>query len=65
MQLGFDPRDRDRMHELAVKAQEGTLTDQEQAELEEYRRVGRLLDLMHSKARRSLQRLATAPESHE
>jgi uncharacterized protein YnzC (UPF0291/DUF896 family) len=42
------------MHELAGKAQDGTLTGAEAAELESYRRVGRLLDLMRSKARRSL-----------
>lgn len=54
LKLDFDDQDRQRMHHLAVKAQDATLTGAEEAELESYRRVGRLLDLMHSKARRSL-----------
>jgi uncharacterized protein YnzC (UPF0291/DUF896 family) len=45
-----------RMHELAVKNQDDKLTAKEKRELENYRRVGFLLDLMHSKARRSLKR---------
>ena len=44
------------MHELAVKNQDDLLTPQEKAEMENYRRVGFLLDLMHSKARRSLKK---------
>lgn len=56
LQLNFVEQDRTRMHILAVKAQEGTLTRQEQDELNCYRRIGRLLDLMHSKARRSLRK---------
>lgn len=54
LKLDFDDQDRARMHELAAKAQAGTLTGAEEAELESYRRVGRLLDMMRSKARRSL-----------
>ena len=42
------------MHELAVKNQEDRLSPKEKAEMENYRRVSFLLDLMHSKARRSL-----------
>jgi len=57
LQLTIDPEDRARMHELAVKNQDGLLTPQEQEELENYRRVGRFLDLLASKARRSLRRL--------
>ena len=60
LDLSFDPRDRKRMHQLALKAQAGTLTEQEATELDNYRRVGRLLDLMQSKARLSLKR-AGAP----
>jgi hypothetical protein len=44
------------MHELAVKNQEDKLTAKERTELENYRRVSFLLDLMHSKARRSLKK---------
>lgn len=54
LKLEFDDEDRARMHALAAKAQRGELTDAEEAELESYRGVGRLLDLMRSKARRSL-----------
>jgi hypothetical protein len=49
----FEEQDLARMHELAVKVQAGALDEDEEAELESYRRIGRLLDLMRSKARRS------------
>jgi hypothetical protein len=52
--LEFGQADRERMHQLALKAQEGRLTTQEEVELENYRRVGNLLSLMKSKARKSL-----------
>jgi hypothetical protein len=50
----FPQRDLDRMHELAVKNQDGNLTEGDQRELEAYRRVGRLLDLLSAKARLAL-----------
>ena len=56
LKLDFDQQDRDRMHELALKAQEGSLTPPEEAALDNYRRVGRILDLLHSKARLSLKK---------
>jgi hypothetical protein len=56
LKLGFDQQDRDRMHALAVKNQDGALTEHGQRELESYRRVGRLLDLLAVRARRSLAR---------
>ena len=56
LDIRFDSRDLDRMHELATKNQDVRLTRGEQSELENYRRVSFLLDLMHSKARRSLQK---------
>jgi hypothetical protein len=52
--LEFGQEDRERMHQLALKAQEGRLTAQEEVELENYRRVGNLLSMMKSKARKSL-----------
>ncbi len=55
LRLHFDQPDLDRIHALAVKAQDGALSEDEQAELENYRRVGRLLDLMHPKTRLTLQ----------
>ncbi len=56
LQLDLDPYDRDRMHELAVKNQEGALTSDEQEELDSYRRVGYFVDLMRSRARLALKR---------
>lgn len=53
--LGFDQTDRDRMTMLMAKAKEGELTEAEATELEHYRHVGRLLELMKSRARRSIQ----------
>jgi hypothetical protein len=53
--LDFTPADRDRMHRLAVRNQDGLLTEAEQQELDSYRRVGRMLDLLSSKARQALQ----------
>jgi hypothetical protein len=54
LKFGFPPRDRDRMHELAAKNQDGALTATERRELDSYRRVGRLLDLLAARARRAL-----------
>jgi hypothetical protein len=54
LKLGFTQGDRDRMHELAVKNQDGALAEAEQHELDSYRRVGRLLDLLVARARLSL-----------
>ncbi len=52
----FDKGQLERMHQLVTKNQEGKLTAKEKHELENYRRVGFLLDLMHSKARRALKK---------
>jgi hypothetical protein len=48
------------MHELALRAQAGCLIAAEESELESYRRIGRLLEVMRSKARRSLARAGLA-----
>jgi hypothetical protein len=50
----FDQADRDRMRELSAKARTGTLTAEEDAEAGRYELVGHLLNIMQSKARRSL-----------
>ncbi len=52
--LDFSAADRERMHALAVKNQAGALDPQELEELDSYRRIGRLLDLLRSKARQAL-----------
>ncbi len=61
LRLEFDEQDRARMHELAVRAQQGTLSAADEADLSSYRGVGRLLELMRSKARRSLRRAGIEP----
>jgi hypothetical protein len=43
-------------HQLAEKAREGTLTLEEQLEIEAYERVGNFLSQLQSKARSSLKR---------
>lgn len=54
LRLSFRQSDLERMDELAAKAREGTLADDERAEIENYEHVGHLVALMQSKARRSL-----------
>ncbi len=54
LSVGFSDGDRDRMVALLEKAKAGDLLPEETEALENYRRVGRLLELMKSKARRSL-----------
>lgn len=57
LKLDFDPEDHRRVDELSAKAQKGTLTPQERAELEEYIRVGYELAVLQSRARLSLKRV--------
>ncbi|MBW3540282.1 MAG: hypothetical protein KY476_08425 [Planctomycetes bacterium] len=54
LQWSFDDKDRRRMRQLVRRGNAGDLSDAEQEELEEYRRIGFLLDLVHAKARLSL-----------
>jgi hypothetical protein len=58
LRLDFDRKDLDRLHELATKNQDDALTPAERSELESYLRLSSLLDLMHAKARLSLQKHA-------
>ncbi len=60
LSVGFNINDRERMLALLEKAKAGELLPEEAAALENYRHVGRLLELMKSKARRSL---ALAPKA--
>ena len=50
----FGKEDRDHMNLLAEKARKGTLTAEEQADIDCYERVGHFLSLLRSKARISL-----------
>ncbi len=56
LSLRFDDGDKARMNQLSLKAQEGTLTSDEQAEVDSYRRAGYMLGVLWSKARLSLKR---------
>ena len=58
LRLDFDRTDLDRLHELVTKNQEDALTPAERSELESYLRLSSLLDLMHAKARLTLQKHA-------
>ncbi len=54
--LGFDEEDQARMKDLAERNQSADLSPEEQEELRNYVKAGHLLALLHSKARKSLQR---------
>lgn len=56
--VAFPPEDRARMEGLMEKAKIGELSPAEAQEMESYRHVGRLLELMKSRARRSLRQAA-------
>lgn len=60
LRMGFPSADRARAEMLAARSRQGVLTAAEEAELESYRHIGRLLELMKSKARRSLHRFGGA-----
>ena len=53
--MQFDEADRARMSELLERAKAGELSAAEADELEHYRHIGRLLELMKARARHSLQ----------
>ena len=54
LQLKFSPADQRRMSRLLAAAQADKLTPAQAAELENYRNVGRMVDLVQSQARQSL-----------
>jgi hypothetical protein len=54
LDLRFDLSAVSRMNELAEKNRQGTLTEAERQEMENYLRVGNFLNLMQAKARLSL-----------
>ena len=55
MALDFPEEDAARIEELNLRANEGELTDEEEAELEAYINIGDLLAYWQSKARQRLQ----------
>lgn len=54
LDLDFKQPDKDRMRTLLAKAKKETLTAKEKVEIDNYERVGHMLSLMKSKARRSI-----------
>ena len=60
LSLGFSSAERKRYLELSEKAQDGQLSPEDQAELDEFLTVNGLLMLLQSKARRSLNKPGTA-----
>jgi hypothetical protein len=63
LSLQLPDADRDRVDELSGKARSGSLTDAEEAELDSYLRIGSLLGVMHSRARRLLRKTGSiAPQ---
>ena len=54
MSLRFDDDDRERMLFLLEKSKSDEATPEERVELDHYRHVGKMLELMKSRARQSL-----------
>ena len=54
--LSFPKNDISRMHELSAKARAGTLTPDEDTEMDDFERVGSILSTLKSKARQVLRR---------
>src|SRR6516164_26979 len=61
--LDFEESEKQRMHELAVRNQDGALSADEWIELESYAQAGCLLGILQSRARQSLKKTAKAPTS--
>ncbi|MGH7178523.1 MAG: hypothetical protein ACREJC_14195 [Tepidisphaeraceae bacterium] len=54
LKLRFAQTDMERMDQLADRARQGTLSGDEQDELDAYTRIGRMVSILQSKARRAL-----------
>jgi hypothetical protein len=54
LSIDFEPSDVERMNMLSERAREGSLTAEENAELDSYLHVGNLLSILQSNARRFL-----------
>ena len=65
LKLEFSEQEKERMHELAAKNQEGRLSKQEGEELDNYVKVGDLLAILQSKARKLLKQTPAVRKRHE
>jgi hypothetical protein len=63
LELGFVESDHACMAELSAKAQEGTLTQTEQEELDSYINVSHFIAFVQSKARTSLKKTSHNPSA--
>ena len=57
LKFGFSEYDHARMEELSTKAGAGALTPPEQMELDAFERLSCVLDVIHSRARKALQKM--------
>ena len=64
LRLGFSADDTARMHELAARNREGRLTAAERAEFDNFVKVGDLLAILQSKARKRLKQDPAARNGH-
>ena len=55
LSIRFPPSDEQRMRELMEKNNQGTITPEEQTEMEAFRRIGSFLAILQAKARLQLQ----------
>jgi hypothetical protein len=55
LRLDFRAKDRARMNRLAARNRDGKLTSRQEEELNSFIRVGQILGILQSKARRSLE----------
>ena len=56
LRLEFGAEDQERMHVLAQKARAGTLTSDEEFEIDNFERVGTMLAILKSRSRQLLKR---------
>jgi hypothetical protein len=56
LELAFNKREMSRMRELSAKARAGTLTPEEDVEMDSFERAGAILSTLKSKARQVLKR---------
>lgn len=56
LKMKFSPPDLERLQDLSAKARLGALSEVEEIEIDTFERLGCLLDILHSKARRVLNR---------
>lgn len=54
LELRFSEQDLQPMRDLAARARSGTLTPQEQVQINSFEQVSCVLDILHSKARQAL-----------